>query len=330
MSLRICMVGCGAFARLCHGPAQRRYVDAHPDTELAGCCDSDPASAREFAERFGYARAHTDVAAMLAAEKPDAVVLAVPPVITPAAAGLVLERGLPLLLEKPPGLIRAQLDRLIATQAVPGRAQVAFNRRYMPVMRQAQALLERELPAPTVARIDYDLVRCDRWDPDFSTTAIHAVDAVLFLARSPFRTAELRFQEQTQGGRVAVNFVLEAECVSGTRVWLNVQPVAGRNAESARIQAVGHSLALTIPASPTAPEPGTLEHWRGNRRATAYSDPDGAMVERMGITGELEAFLDAVRTGGPMTPGLRDCRQQVALMEAIRLRRTGVLALDAS
>ena len=328
MSLKICMIGCGSFARLVHGPAQRRCADTHPDVELAACCDVDVRRAEEFAEAFGYARQYADVPGMLAAEKPGAVILAVPPALTCRAAALVLERGFPLLLEKPPGVSAAELEQLIAAEKTGGaRAQVAFNRHHMPVLRRALGILGAGIPPETVRRLEYDMIRFDRWEPDFSTTAVHAVDGALVLARSPFRAAELRFQTHRQGDREATEVTIEAECVCGTRVRVSIQPVAGRNQDAARLHAVGQSLFIQLPVSPQSTEKDGLEHWRGGKLADSFAETDPDMVARLGILGETEAFLNGVRSGAPLAPRLQDCRQQVELMEAIRLRRTGPICL---
>ena len=324
MNLRICMIGCGEFARLCHGPSQRKCVALHPEVELAACCDTDPIRAQAYGKSFGFAGHYSDVLTMLAAEDPDAVVLAVPPATTCRVASLVLEHGFPLLLEKPPGMTLAELDRLIAAAETGGApAQVAFNRRYMPVMLKAREILDAHFPPESVSRIDYEMTRFNRWDPDFSTTAIHALDAALFLSRSPFLAAELHFQPQSQGDRDAVNIAVEANCASGSRVLINIQPVTGRYAESVKIHTVGQFLAIKIPASPLSDEAGSLEHWRGNELVASYSDGAADVGERFGIVRETESFLDAVCAGNGFAPRLQECRQQVALMEALRLRRTG-------
>jgi predicted dehydrogenase len=324
------MIGCGSFAQLCHGPAQRKYAGAYPDVSLAACCDVDENRAAAYARAFGFARHATDVSAMLTAEKPDAVVVAVPPAMTCGVASLVLERGFSLLLEKPPGMSPAELGRLIAAAERGGaRVQVAFNRHYMPVMLRAREILDAGCPPTSVAQIDYEMIRFDRWEPDFSTTAIHALDGALVLAGSPFRSAEIRLQTQREGDREAMNVAIDAECTSGTRVRVTIQPVAGFNADFARVHAVGQSLALTIPVSPLSQANGSLEHWRGDRLVASYSDADCDVVEKLGVFGETEAFLNAVRTGAALAPGLQDCHQQVALMEAIRLRRTGLIRFES-
>ncbi len=317
------MIGCGSFARQFHGPAQQRCAAQDPTLELAACCDVDENRARDYGSAFGYARHYTDLLAMLAAERPDAVVLAVPPGITSVAASLVLARGFPLLLEKPPGISPGELGTLIeAADKGRARAQVGFNRRYMPVMRRAREILDGEFATTPVGRIDYEMLRFNRWDSDFSTTAVHAIDAVRFLAGSPFCTARLAYQPLTHEGREAADISLEVECVSGTRVRVGIQPVAGCNSESVKIHAVGQSLTIRIPYPGKTMGDGRLEHWRGDELMTSFSDAGGDALEKMGIVDETKAFLAAVRSGAEPSPGLKDCRQQVALMETIRLRRT--------
>ena len=131
--MRLCQVGCGEHARVAHGPSQARCARERGDLVLAGCSDLDAARAEAFRRDFGYGRAFTDAAAMLDAERPDAVVVVVPVEQTAAVGSMVLERGLPLLLEKPPGATVPEVDRLIAAAEAGGRPvphQVAFNRRF--------------------------------------------------------------------------------------------------------------------------------------------------------------------------------------------------------
>jgi hypothetical protein len=46
------------------------------------------------------------------------------------------------------------------------------------------------------------------------------------------------------------------------------------------------------------------------------------------VFGETEAFLNAVRSGSSLVPALQDCHQQIELMEAIRLRRSGLIRFE--
>ncbi|MGE5124957.1 MAG: Gfo/Idh/MocA family oxidoreductase, partial [Betaproteobacteria bacterium] len=100
--MKLCQIGCGEHARVAHGPAQARLARERASLVLAACCDTDAARAEAFRLAFGYAHAFSDAAAMLDAEQPDAVVVVVPVERTVSIGSLVLERGVPLLLEKPP------------------------------------------------------------------------------------------------------------------------------------------------------------------------------------------------------------------------------------
>jgi len=329
IGMKICMIGCGSFAQLCHGPAQQKLSASYPDVALAACCDTDPTSSQKYGEAFGYERQYSNAHEMLSAEKPDAVILAVPPRVTCAAASDVLELGFPLLLEKPPGMTPSELERLITAAEKGGAgAQVAFNRHYMPVMRRAQEILDEFFRAETVQRIDYEMIRFERWDPDFSTTAIHALDGALLLAGSPFRTVEIGYQPQRREKLEATDVTVSAECFSGTKVQVTIRPVSSANTESARIDGGRQSLNLTIPISPQSEGDGSVEHRRDGAIVSSFSDRGVGAVERLGILDETRAFLDSVRSRGPFSPRLEDCKQRVALMDAIRNRRSGPIRFD--
>jgi myo-inositol 2-dehydrogenase/D-chiro-inositol 1-dehydrogenase len=302
----------------------------HPDVELAGCCDADLNRALEFGKTAGYSRSYSDIEAMLGVEVPDAVVVAVPPERACDIATSILKKGIPLLLEKPPGISLGELRRLALAAGGKGLgAQVAFNRRYMPIMLKALDIIRSEFAYPFSGHVVYEMARFDRWDRDFSITAIHAFDAVLMLTGSPFRTAELQIRPVRRGSLEAADVQLEAECVSGARVSLNVHPVSGRNMESIEIHSVGQSINMTIPTSPLATSCGRLEHWRGDKLVADFSDQDLDAIDRLGVFGETKAFLDAVRSGEAFVPSLCECAQQVSLMEALRLGSNGPVRFEA-
>lgn len=318
------MVGCGDFARRFHGPAQQRCATQDPGLELQACCDVNGNRAREYSSEFGLARHYSDLPGMLSDVCPDAVVIAVPPGVTCAVASLVFARGFPVLLEKPPGLSREELARLIAA-AEMGRAQaqVGFNRRDMPVMRRAREILDDAFAVQPPIRIYYEMMRFDRWDRDFSTTAVHAIDAVRFLAGSPLQMARIAYQPLKQGGRETVAISVELECGSGSRERLEIQPVTGFNAEFVRMHAVGQSLSIRVPYPGRSLGEGSVEHWRGDALVATFSDTGGDAPENLGIVEETRVFLEAVRSGTGFRPSLQECCQQMELMEAIRLRLSG-------
>lgn len=323
--MKLCQIGCGEHARVAHGPSQRRLARERPSVDLAGCSDLDPERAESFRREFGYARAFGDPAAMLDALRPDAVVAAVPVERNGAVGTLVLERGIPLLLEKPPGLTPSEVDALVAASERSGARvphQVAFNRRYAPLVRE---LRRRIQGLPPLSHLHYEMARVDRRDPDFSTTAIHGLDAVRYLAGCDYAEARFRYRELPELGPGVANVFVDAVMASGATATLAFTPVAGVVVERAAAHALGHSLYAQVPMWGGADSPGRLTHFVLGRLSDEVAGDgcgDGAaLFELGGFYGETAAFLDAVAEGREPSPGLRESRQSVAIAEAMRERR---------
>jgi predicted dehydrogenase len=322
--MKICIIGCGGHASQVHGPAQRKYAKLHPDTVLSACCDLDVHRAFHYKERFGFQNAYDNASEMLDRENPDAVCIVVPTAATAQVAIPVLKRGIPVFLEKPPGSSCAELEDLIAAaETGDGRQQVAFNRRHMPVLRQAVEILDSEMPPDSVFRIDYEMIRNDRRDTDFSTTAVHVIDAALYLARSPYRRAEIDCRALEQFGPGVAGIEMRMECESGTEVALNIQPVGGQNSERIHIHACGSSLLIEFPVMGLRGPGASLCLWRDDLKIIS-SSPDDHAEDLMGFYAQTEHFFDSVRANRPLRPTLSECRQQVELMEAVR-ERTGAI-----
>jgi predicted dehydrogenase len=324
--VKLCQVGCGEHARVAHGPSQARCARERPGLELAACCDLDPASAELFRRDFGYERAYGDPAAMLDAERPDGVVVVVPVARTVAIGSLVLERGLPLLLEKPPGETTADVDRLIAAAESGGRVvphQVAFNRRFAPLVRELRRRVEQAGP---LQHVHYEMTRVERRDPDFSTTAIHGFDAVRYLAGCDYAEARFRYRELPGLGPGVANILVDAVMASGATAHLAFCPVAGVLVERASAHAHGHSLHLHVPMWGGVDSPGRLWHFVGGRLVDDLAGDvvgDGnALFELGGFYRETAAFLDAVAADSAASPSLRESRQSVEIAEHVRQRRS--------
>jgi myo-inositol 2-dehydrogenase / D-chiro-inositol 1-dehydrogenase len=94
-SIRVGMIGAGWIAQ-----EHRRVLDSLPDAELVAVCDLDKERAEALAESAG-ARAYLDWHELLDAEDLGALIVCTPPGNHREPAIAVLERGLPLYLEKP-------------------------------------------------------------------------------------------------------------------------------------------------------------------------------------------------------------------------------------
>jgi myo-inositol 2-dehydrogenase / D-chiro-inositol 1-dehydrogenase len=324
--MRLCLIGCGEHARVAHGPAQARCAAERPTLELAACCDLDRERAESHRRDFGFARAYTDAAAMLDAEGPDAVAVVVPIERTCAVAFHVLERGLPLLVEKPPGTTVRELDALVAASEKGGAAVphlVAFNRRFAPLVRELRRRLD---DAPGIQHVHYEMTRVDRRDPDFSVTAVHGIDAVRFIARSDYARVRFRYAPLPELGPGVANVFMDAVMTSGATAHLAFCPVAGVVVERATVHARDESFFLQVPMWAAFDSPGRLQHLREGalvNEVTGDALPDGtALFETGGFHAEYRAFLDALEGGRPPAPGFRESRQSVDVAEHLRRRES--------
>ena len=324
--MRICHVGCGEHARVAHGPSQRRCAAEQHDVVLAACCDIDLGRAETFRREFGHARAYGDLAAMLETERPDAVVVVVPIERTVSVATQVLDRGLPLLLEKPPGASPGDVDRLIETAERGGRSvpvQVAFNRRFAPLVQQLRKSLEQAGP---LQHLSYEMSRVERRDPDFSTTAVHGLDAVRYLAGGDYAEARFRYRELPELGAGVANVFVDAVMTTGATAQLAFTPVAGVLVERAAAHAHGDSFFLHVPMWGGVDSPGRLWHFSEGQLVAELSGDrvgDGtALFELGGFYRETVAFLGALAARRAPSPGLRESRQSVAIAEHMRERRS--------
>jgi predicted dehydrogenase len=328
--MKFCMIGCGEHAVSSHGPALAKCAAALPGLRLAACCDLDAARAEQYRQRFGFARACTDVRSMLAAERPDAVAMVVPVSLACSLGCLILEQGIPLLLEKPPGETVAEVDRLSAAARAGGRDgrdvphQVAFNRRHVPLV---VALRERlaALGEP-LQHVRYEMVRVNRRDADFSTTAIHAIDAVRFIAASDFADVRFRYREWPNLGRGVANIFMDTVMASGATAHLAFCPVAGVVIERAEVHAQDHSFFLEVPMWNGHDTPGRLAHLARGSVVEDIRGPregDGAApFELGGFYDQYKAFFSSLAEGRPPSPGLAATRQSVAIAEVMRARRS--------
>ncbi len=193
---KICCVGCGDMSIRGHGPALKHYKEANPGVELTACCDIDETRATDYREKFGFNKYYTNMQVMLDTEKPDAVCLVVPVCLTAKMAVEVMEKGYPVIMEKPPGMNRDETLKIIeAAKKYNVHNRVAFNRRYMPIVQTLKNYLEKSFKPEEIQNIQCYFSRVGRHDADFSTTAIHGIDTVKFIAESDYKRVKFVYQD---------------------------------------------------------------------------------------------------------------------------------------
>jgi predicted dehydrogenase len=317
--MKFCLIGCGGIVSGMHAPAYRLYREKHPDFEMAACCDLDKARAEDLQAGFGFARAYNDYHAMLAAEKPDAVAVIVSESASAQVGMDVLHARIPMLIEKPPGRFSHE-TALLAAAAAAGHVpcQVAFNRRYMPVL----AVMREMAAGEEIQQVSYELVRCERRDRHFSDTAVHAIDAARFLANADYRRVRLAYQEMPQYGEGVCNMSLDGEMTSGARVEIRICPMSGASLERAAVHAHNRLLLGFTPAWGGIDSPGRIEDFRGGAAPVIHAFKSSEVFESNGFYAENEAFFDAIAAGRAPSPDIASAMNVMRVKECIDRRQT--------
>jgi predicted dehydrogenase len=126
VTLRVGIVGCGRMGR-------KRAGALEGDDTIVGCVDPDTA----LASALGPPCADLDELLALA---PDAIVVATTPDALAEVACRSLEAGAHVLVEKPAGISRADVERIAVAAQASGRvAWVGFNHRHHPGLARAIA-----------------------------------------------------------------------------------------------------------------------------------------------------------------------------------------------
>jgi predicted dehydrogenase len=181
---RVLQVGVGGFGAVWLGALDGEMVhDA--------LVDRDPEALAAAAERTGVAaeRCFTDLDAALAANRADMALVVVPPSAHRAVAERCLERGLPVLVEKPLAGSREDSVALVQAARRTGRElAVSQNYRYRPVIETARRVLASgRLGRLGQARVEF------RHHYDFRGTFREAMDHPLLLDMAVHHFDLIRF-----------------------------------------------------------------------------------------------------------------------------------------
>lgn len=322
MSFKICSIGCGDMATVGHGPSFKKYAQETPDTVLAACCDLDLAKAEQFRTSFGFQKAYTDMDEMLATEKPDAVSLIVPPAATAPLTAKLLRAGIPVILEKPPGLNREETLRLMEVAEQTGTPnQVAFNRRYMPMIQRFWKLRQ--------GREDlfwqYDFYRSNRHDKDFSTTSIHGIDTIRFLAGKDYRRVDFHYYANPKDETLVPVITLDFELVDGAKGRITFDPGSGICAERCTMHGTNEMIYAALPyhgINGSMDGPGSILVTEKNRIVLREDAPEEEFFVSNGFYGENAHFFDCIRDGICPTGDIASGLQAVEIAECIRNRKS--------
>jgi predicted dehydrogenase/threonine dehydrogenase-like Zn-dependent dehydrogenase len=287
---RIGVIGAGQFAGAVLLPELKKL----PAAELCTVVANSGASAEHARESFGFARAATDAAAIFDDGDIDAVIVATRHDSHAEYVQRALAAGKPVLVEKPLGLSRAEIETIAAARASSDAFfQVGFNRRFAPLAQKARAWLETHGgPKFMVLRINAGQVPDDSWIQNRQEgggrilgEACHFVDLARFFAASPIQSVQADAARIDGGAGDDVTATIRFEDGTLATIAYTALGDAAYPKERFEIYAGGNVLGIDNFRSLTITENGAT------RNSSSHQDK--------GFAGALQAFVDAVKSGGP-------------------------------
>jgi myo-inositol 2-dehydrogenase/D-chiro-inositol 1-dehydrogenase len=186
--VKLGFIGLGHIAQKTHLPALAPLLETG-EVALQAFCDVDEATARQAAGEYGVAAVYTDHRAMLEREPLDAVFILIPPTLHTDAEFIAAERGIAMLIEKPPTLDMRQAVQYEAAIRHSGVvSQVGFMTRYYSAADLARLMLEERTPRHANVRrfysgapIRYWTSRMELCGGSFVENTIHTIDLLRYL-----------------------------------------------------------------------------------------------------------------------------------------------------
>lgn len=181
------------------------------------------ASAAQAANRFGFARAATDVDDVLADDAIDTVFVATRHDTHADLAVRALQAGKHLYVEKPLAIRHDELDRIARTYeglvaaGDPPALMVGFNRRFAPLTKTMRQLLSgHRRPMAVVATINAGHLPAGHWTQDPAVgggrivgEACHFVDLLRFLVGSPIASVHSTYLQAGANDTASLQLAFE-------------------------------------------------------------------------------------------------------------------------
>jgi predicted dehydrogenase/threonine dehydrogenase-like Zn-dependent dehydrogenase len=290
LPLRVAFIGAGNYASTMLLP----HLSRREDLELSQVVTTSALSGANAKRKFGFVTAGTDLDAVLEDRQVDAVFVVTRHSSHAQLTCRALLAGKAVFVEKPLALNDRELDDVLSAIDESGndRLQVGFNRRFAPLLRRAKAQLGRRAGAASVRYlVNTGKLDGGSWYNDasgegtrFAGEGGHFIDTVSWLldadpvtvyaCGTPDRNDLQVFLTYPDGSVATISYV-----TSGTTSF-----------PKETLDLLGDGKVLRLDDFQRA-----SVHAR-NR----WSSPRLPRARDKGQRAEIDAFLEAVRTGGPM------------------------------
>ncbi|MEA2827766.1 MAG: hypothetical protein QOG43_2205 [Actinomycetota bacterium] len=289
-AVRLGFIGAGKYASSMLLP----HLTGRDDVELAHVATTTSLSAANAQRRFGFGEASTDPDRILDDPTIDAVFIVTRHGSHADFAARALERGKTVFVEKPLALTSGQVDHVLAAVAESGndRLLVGFNRRYAPLFVKLRSM-SGERGGPGVVRYLVNAgtlprgswyAKADTEGSRFEGEGGHFIDTVSWwLGADP---VEVTAVATPDGGDLLITLRFDDGSVASVAYATTGSPRFPKET----FEAVADGRCARLDNFRRA------SVWTGRRRRTQRELRGTDKGQRQ----QLDAFLDAVRSGGPM------------------------------
>jgi myo-inositol 2-dehydrogenase/D-chiro-inositol 1-dehydrogenase len=207
MSVRVAFIGCGSHAT----------NNIYPMLKYARCrldsvCDLNETLARRNAQIFGAEAVYIDARRLLDERKVDGVFVVGPPAMHHEIGRQVLERGLPLFVEKPPAPTLAQAEELVALARQHHTIlMVGFMKRHGMTYQKARAMMATGEFVPAAGFFRYGHWPMDNLNSMLLGMGSHPID----LAISFFGDVKSVSSTLARDARKVISLAVTLEFTSG-------------------------------------------------------------------------------------------------------------------
>ncbi len=290
------LIGAGSFASNVLIPAIKQA-----DARLVTVSSASGLSAQDAVRRHGFIRAVPTAEDVIADAEVDAVVIATPHHLH---AHLTLEAaraGKAVLVEKPLAITTAELELLVAELPSDAAILVGYNRRFSPHVSALQNLLKTRAGALMVGvRVNAGAIAKDSWIHDpavgggrLAGEGCHFVDlAAGLVGRPPHFVQANAVGARDASANLMDNFVITVEYEDGSLATILYTSKGDRRLGKERIEVFADGCSAVID---------------NFDRTIIYRDGRRTVTRARGAKGhreEVQAFVEAVRSGGPMPVSL--------------------------
>jgi predicted dehydrogenase len=306
--LRVCCVGAGALS------GRRIYPLLGPaGAKLLGVCDLDKAKAEERALIYG-GNVYSDVAAMLDAEKPQAVIVCIGPEQHASLAKLIMRKGYPVYTEKPAAPSAAEAWDVAKVAKETGMlCTTAFKKRYSAAYDRAKRFID-SFPVEDRYCISADYASAQYQNETPRNTfildfAIHMIDVIAYLYGDVAEVST--FAKGMDAYAVNLRFV------SGAVGSLSLNDGRSFQIPTEEVEISlrgGNFMTLSNSSRWRITQDGKPSEWREPSTFTRGGDSGNDT----GHLAELVDFVAAVREGRSTRSNIVESAKSLALYEAIR------------